>query len=113
MRKGIFLLSLILCFCFQLLAQEKPTITVRASEVSNGVVIVTGVNMIDSGKRTSVELQCNVGHARCAELKAGTYTMVRLPKNHGVYECENVDLYAGDADSTTAQRIGEYCLTEK
>ena len=39
--------------------------------------------------------------------------MVRLPKNWGMYDCVNVDLYPSSADPATSQKIGEYCLIEK
>jgi hypothetical protein len=40
--------------------------------------------------------------------------MVELPKNHGLYDCQNVDVYPDKAqETTTAQRIGEYCIIQK
>jgi hypothetical protein len=36
-----------------------------------------------------------------------------LPKNHGVYDCQNVDLFDRDADPETADKVGEFCLIEK
>jgi hypothetical protein len=39
--------------------------------------------------------------------------MVTLPKNHGVYECQNVDLFPGASDPDDAKKVGEYCLLEK
>ena len=111
MRNAIFVLSVI--FAFQLWGQERSTISVKAAEVSTGVVIVTAQRVDDSAKRTSIQLQCNQGLSGCTELKPGTYTMVRLPKNRGMYDCTNADLYSVEADPATALKIGEYCLTEK
>jgi hypothetical protein len=39
--------------------------------------------------------------------------MVRLPKNYGMYDCANVDLFPKDVDPATGERIGEYCLVRK
>jgi hypothetical protein len=39
--------------------------------------------------------------------------MVTLPKNWGMYDCQNVDLYPTSADPATDQKIGEYCLNGK
>ena len=50
----------------------------------------------------------------CKLLEAGTYVMVRLPKNWGVYDCANVDIYTTPADpAATGEKLGEYCLVEK
>jgi hypothetical protein len=111
MRKAIFVLSVI--FAFQLWGQEKSTISVKATELNTGVVIVTAQRVDESSKRTSIQLQCNQGLSGCTEPKPGTYTMVRLPRNRGIYDCTNAELYAVDADPATARKIGEYCLTEK
>ena len=39
--------------------------------------------------------------------------MVRLPKNRGLYDCQNVDIYPTSANPDVDQKIGEYCLTEE
>jgi hypothetical protein len=39
--------------------------------------------------------------------------MVTLPKNHGLYECQNVDLFQGASDPDSGTKVGEYCLGEK
>ncbi len=91
-----------------LLAQEKSTIMVKDSGTYTGVVVITATS---SGK--TIELQCNQSSTSCALLKGGNYVMVLLPKNHGMYDCQNVDIYASDADPDNAQKIGEYCLTQK
>jgi hypothetical protein len=38
--------------------------------------------------------------------------MVRLPKNRGMYDCQNVDLYPRTADPENEEKLGEYCLNE-
>lgn len=86
-------------------ADEKSQVIVRSTEKSNGVVIVT---LVENGK--ILELQCNESQGFCAAPKPGTYSMLRLPKNRGVYDCQNVDLFP---DPENEQRIGEYCLIEK
>jgi hypothetical protein len=103
MRKLVVLFTLLLAV--QLWADEKSQVTVKNTEKSNGVVIVTAV---ENGK--TLELQCNENQGFCAAPKPGTYSMMRLPKNHGVYDCQNVDLFPGPENE---QKIGEYCLSEK
>ena len=99
------LVCLVLLMSVQLFAEEKSKITVKGSEKNSGVIIVT----INDGKK-SVELNCNDGFPHCAAPKPGEYWMVRLPKNHGVYECQNVDLFQATDDPDTAEKVGEYCL---
>jgi hypothetical protein len=91
-----------------LLAQEKSQITVKESTVMTGVVIITAN---ENGK--TLELQCNQSMAACTVLKPGEYWMVRLPKNYGMYDCANVDLFPKSADPGTGEKIGEYCLMHK
>lgn len=112
MKKALILL--VLAVGAQAMAQDQSTITVKNSEISNGVVIITAVQAPtgDQAKR-SLELHCNKGASACRAPEAGTYLMVRLPKNWGMYDCQNVDLYPTSADPATAQKIGEYCLNEK
>jgi hypothetical protein len=107
MKRSIVLFVL-LAAAVQLLAQEKSQITVKESTVMTGVVIVTA-NV--AGK--PLELQCNQSMAACKAPKPGEYWMVRLPKNHGMYDCANVDLYPKSADPDTSEKIGEYCLIDK
>lgn len=101
---------LIVLFAVEAFAQDKTKITVKATEKNSGVVIVT----ISDGKQ-SLELNCNDGFPQCLAPKAGEYWMVRLPKNHGVYDCQNVDLYPSsvDPDGENVSTIGEYCLIGK
>jgi hypothetical protein len=89
------------------------TFTVRGSEVSTGVVIVSGQITSATARRTAVELQCNKGVSLCVAPPAGTYVMVRLPKNRGTYDCANVELYPNGADPEKSDKIGAYCLIEK
>ncbi len=93
----------------QVCAQKRSLVNVKSSEVVTGVVIV---DMVRDGKL--FELQCNMGSAHCSTLKSGSYWMVELPKNFGMYDCNNVEIYGEDAD--TQQRVeplGEYCLIER
>lgn len=92
----------------QLVPSDKSQITVKGSQVSNGVVVVAATE----GKM-SLELQCNKDLPSCQVLGAGEYLMVRLPKNRGMYDCMNADIYPKSADSDNSTRIGEYCLTER
>jgi len=99
----------ILITALPLMAVDKTQITVKDTTTNNGVVLVTIAN---AGK--TAELQCTESAPFCAVPKAGTYWMVRLPKNHGVYDCQNVDLYVQASDPDNGgQSFGEYCLNEK
>ena len=89
-------------------AQDKIQITVKDTTVNNGVILV---NVHESGK--ALELQCNESAPHCAAPRAGTYWMVRLPKNHGLYDCVNVDLYTQSETEGQETVIGEYCINEK
>jgi hypothetical protein len=106
MSKSFALLVLLLVS--QVWAQQSSQITVKTGEVNNGVVIVTA----QAGK-THLELQCNKGSSFCEVPKPGNYLMVRLPKNYGLYDCQNVDVYPASADPKTDQKLGQYCLTEE
>ena len=107
MKKAIFLLVLLVGA--QLAAQDKSTVTVKSSNVVTGVVII---NVIDEAK-ASFELHCNKGASACKAPDPGSYIMVRLPKNWGMYDCANVDLFPTSANPDTDQKIGEYCLIQK
>src|ERR1019366_1009483 len=62
----------------------------------------------------ALELQCNEGVSGCKALPGGSYLMVELPKNYGIYDCKNVEMYRGDqAKPDAAEQIGNYCLVEK
>jgi hypothetical protein len=106
MKRAIILFMLLVAI--QLWAQDKSRVTVKSTEVINRVVLVS----ISENGRT-LELQCNQDQAFCTAPKPGTYQMVRLPKNRGMYDCNNADLFAETADPANDQKIGEYCLNEK
>ena len=109
MKQSIVLFLFLLICAAPLFAQDKSPITVKDSSVNSGVVLVT-IN--ESGK--SFELQCNQSAPHCITPQAGTYWMVRLPKNHGLYDCANVDLYAQSANTQNSDNVlGEYCINEK
>lgn len=112
MKRAIILLVLLLGV--RVVAQDKSTITVKNSETNNGVIIIVATQEATADQaKTSVELHCNKGATACKAPEPGTYLMVRLPKNWGMYDCANVDLYRSSADPNTDQKIGEYCLSEK
>ncbi len=105
MKRAIFALLMLAAVA---LAQEASQVTIKGGEINNGVVIITAVE----GKAT-VELQCNQGTGGCKMLQPGTYVMVRLPKNQGMYHCANVEIFPAAADPASSQRIGAFCLIEK
>ena len=109
--------KIILSLCFwtalQLSAQDKSFITVRGSEVNNGVAIVTAQQPTPGQGTASFALHCNKGVHDCTIPEPGNYLMVRLPKNYGMYHCANVDLYPLSADPATTQKIGQYCLIDE
>lgn len=102
------LVCLIVMISIHALADEKVKVTVKSTEKNSGVVIVS----INDGKKNA-ELNCNDGFPGCAIPKTGEYWMVMLPKNHGVYECQNVDLYPSTANPDSDEKTGEFCLIEK
>ena len=106
MRKAIVLFLLFASVI--LVAQVKSTIVVKDAGTYTGVVVVTAT----SGGKT-IELQCNQTSSSCTVLKSGTYAMVMLPKNHGMYDCQNVDIYADSTEPANGQKLGQYCLTQK
>jgi hypothetical protein len=112
MKKMVFLFAL-LTAAFVILAselafaQEKTPVKVKGSEVVTGVVIV---HVQKDSK--SLELQCNEGAGFCKALPSGSYLMVELPANYGMYDCKNVEMYRGDPPEA-AEKIGAYCLVEK
>ena len=112
MKKGIMfaLLTLFLgAGVGRALAQEKSAITVKGSELNNGVVIV---DISKAGK--GFELQCNHGMPNCTPLKSGKYQMIELPSNSGMYDCRDVEIYPDPTGNPEAdKKIGEYCLTAK
>lgn len=90
--------------------EETPAtkeLTVKRAVTVNKVVIVVAVQ----GK-TTVQLQCNEGFTSCTPLKPGSYLMVQLAKNRGIYDCANVRVYASTANPQTDDTLGEYCIVE-
>ena len=118
MKKAMVLFSLLTLFCVlctrRVSAQEKSNITVRGSELNNGVVIM---DVLKASK--AYQLQCNQGAAGCTNLRNGDYLMVELPKNFGMYECRDVEVYPESAATPDTalpdkdKKLGEYCLVEK
>ena len=93
----------------QAFVQERTPVKVKSSEVVTGVVIVH----VEKDAKT-LELQCNQGMSGCKALPSGSYLMVELPKNYGIYDCKNVEMYRGDqAKPDAAEQIGNYCLMQK
>ena len=89
--------------------QKYETITVRSADTNNGVVIVKATT--EAG---AVELQCNKNDPSCGVLNSGKYSMVRLPKDWGRYECANVEVYAlADDAENLGTVLGAYCLIGK
>ncbi len=103
MKRALIIFVLILTIFA--LAQDISQVTIKGTEVNSGVVIITAVSQ---GK--TLELQCNQGMSGCKVPQAGSYVMVRLPKNQGMYDCANVEIFPNGADPATGQRIGAYCL---
>ena len=104
---------LVLAVCIQVVAQDKSIITVKKSETGKDTVVVTAIQASDGQAKTSFQLNCNKDANSCKAPEPGTYIMVRLPKNWGMYDCSNVDLYVATADPDKDQKLGEYCLVEK
>ena len=86
-------------------AQQGSQIKVKGSDVVTGVVVV---DILKDGK--PYDLQCNQGAGNCKSLKNGTYWMVELPPNYGLYDCRNVEVYRINGEVPSSERIGEYCL---
>ncbi|HTR27061.1 MAG TPA: hypothetical protein VMI10_24020 [Terriglobales bacterium] len=110
MKKAIiFSLLAVSLMCGRALAQTKSSVTVKGSELNNGVVLV---DVLKDGK--TFELSCNQGATSCTMLKAGKYVLVELPPNHGLYECRDVEVYVDPgAGVEPTKKLGEYCLAEK
>lgn len=102
---GIFFLLLL---GIAVTAEQTAPMVIRNTEIVSGVVIITA----DFGGK-SIELQCNEGNGFCRPLKKGNYIAIELPKNHGMYDCRNVDVYAQDADPGSTDKLGEYCLIQR
>ncbi len=113
MRKGIIpflLVALFVLFCpIKVASQEASSITVNTHEVYKSVVILSIVK-----DKKAFDLTCNQGYPGCNELQSGKYTMVELPKNHGTYDCNNVEIFPDGADTEDRDKIlGNYCMSAK
>ena len=113
MNKGtiffLLLALLLLLDAVHVSAQERSYIAARGSQLNNGVVIL---DILKAGK--AYQLQCNQAEPTCTTLKDGKYQMVELPKNFGMYECRDVEIYPESAvTSDKDKKLGEYCLVEK
>ena len=107
MKKAIILL--VLLAATTVIAQDKSTVSLKSSEVNNGLIILTvqQAEPVQQGE-TSFVLQCSKAQAGCAIPPPGNYLMVRLPKNWGMYDGANVDLYPASGDLQTSHKIGEW-----
>jgi hypothetical protein len=107
---GTFMMFVLLASGLTLAQDQRDirTINIKSSEVTNGVVILAARDA-----KSSFELQCNKDFSGCAVLNPGTYSMIRLPKNHGAYECANVEVYPTTGNAAAADKLGEYCLVEE
>jgi hypothetical protein len=109
MKKTLLLLAVLSVISLTLAnAQQGTQIKVKGSDVITGVVIV---DILKDGK--PFELHCNQGPSNCKTLKGGTYWMVQLLPNFGMYDCQNVEVYRLDNDTPSSEPIGEYCLIKK
>jgi len=113
MKRTVFLLAVLGLILLTLtassaVAQQGAQIKVKSSEVVTGVVII---EILKDG--TPYELQCNQRAASCKALKNGTYWMVELPPNFGMYDCWNVEVYRFDNEIPSSDRIGQYCLIKR
>jgi hypothetical protein len=107
-KKSLFLVIVLAIVSLPALSDEMSPITVKKSELNNGVVIV---QVLKSGN--AFELQCNQGSQSCAKLQPGKYQMAELPKNWGLYDCKDVQVYPESGDKQDDDRkLGEYCLIE-
>jgi hypothetical protein len=113
MGKAAILFGVLLIVLFvplALSAQEQlelQKITVKGKELNNGVVILA----VQEGKN-SFDLRCNKDVSGCTVLEPGDYMMVRLPKNRGLYDCANAEVYRKAANSEVGDKLGQYCLVE-
>ena len=107
---GLAIITLGLFIPIFLCAQDESVtekITIKNKEVNNGVVILSV-----RGEKSPFELQCNKGATGCTVLDTGEYIMIRLPKNRGLYDCANAEVYRKVEDAQSGNKIGQYCLVE-
>ena len=82
----IVLLIAVLLISAAALARRERRLKLKA-EIVTGVVIVH----VQKDAKT-LELQCNQGASDCKALQSGNYLMVEVPKNYGMYDCQNVEM---------------------
>jgi hypothetical protein len=107
---GLAIIMFALFIPIALSAQDESVtekITIKSKDVNNGVVILSV-----KGEKSPFELQCNKGATGCTLLDMGEYIMVRLPKNRGLYDCANAEVYRKTEDTQSGNKIGQYCLVE-
>ena len=97
---AILIVILVMAVTGPAFAQERSPVKVKGSEVVTGVVIV---DILKDGK--PLELQCNQSATSCKLLKSGNYEMVELPKNFGLYDCKNVEIYREDKDKAEGTEL--------
>jgi hypothetical protein len=113
MRNAVVVLFLLSLFAAgTAVSQDEPStsvITVKNSYKNNGGVLL----QITKGTK-NFELTCNETMPSCAELKKGNYRMLELPKNHGMYDCDDVKVYPESTTNTDeSEPLGEYCMAAK
>lgn len=88
-------------------AQQKgELIIVKSADTS-----ATLVSIVAQVAKQAVELQCNKGAVGCTVLQPGDYTLIRLPKNTGLYECSNVYVYQKSENlEPVGEILGRYCI---
>lgn len=112
-RIALFLLISILLFgSVNVMSQDETQtspVTVKTRQTYKGLVVLT---ILKATK--TFELSCNEGLRGCTSLEPGKYVMVELPKNRGMYECDNVELYPdGTQEPDPDKRLGSYCMSPK
>jgi len=109
MKTKISLLLVVILLLAAGVAAQESIVTVKGSEVNNGVVIV---DVIKGGK--GYDLQCNQGAPSCVLLKSGKYQLVELPSNSGMYDCRDVQVFPNYEETKDKDnKLGEYCLMDK
>lgn len=119
MRNAVVFSVLVLLFVLFGVApastQKQSIITVRGKILGDGVVAIQAAN---NGQR--YRLLCNENMPACSALKNGRYVMVELPKNFGMYDCKDVEVYPESAGSLNGimnvdktKKLGEFCLEEE
>lgn len=115
MKKGtvvFLLLALFVVFCAVKVASQEEdltSITIKSHAANKQMVIL---DVVQGAK--VLEFTCNVGFPNCNDLEPGKYKMVELPKNHGMYECRNVEVYPDAIEERNHEKLlGAYCLVSE